>query len=318
MPLVSILLPVRDAAPWLEASLASLARQTLADHEVIAVDDGSRDASGAMLDEAARRDPRLRVFHTEGRGLPAALDLALAHARAPLVARHDADDLSHRTRLERQVAALAAHPELDVIGCRVRLFPGAATGLGMRRWQDWHNTLLTHEAMRHESLIDSPIAHGCVLMRREALARVDGWREHGWAEDLDLWLRLFEAGTRFGKLPQVLYGWRQHPGSSTRTDARYSRENFTALKIAALDRGFLADGRRATLIGVGESLERWRTALGPRIAALVTSPRPSREVINSLIPPVLIALISPRARDRWRKALSEVGWREGTEHRFIA
>lgn len=318
MPLVSVLLPVRDAAPWLDASLASLARQTLTDHEVIAVDDGSRDASGAMLDAAAARDPRVRVIRTEGRGLPAALDLAFARARGPLIARHDADDLSHRTRLARQVAALAADPTLDVVGCRVRLFPRSATGVGMRRWESWHNALLTHEAMRHESLIDSPIAHGGVVLRREALARVDGWREHGWAEDLDLWLRLFEAGARFGKSPETLYGWRQHPGSSTRTDARYSRENFMALKIAALDRGFLANGRRATLIGVGESLARWHTALGHRITALVTSPRPSHDIIGTLVPPVLIALMSPQARDRWRIVLSDAHWDEGRDHLFIA
>lgn len=318
MPLVSVLLPVRDAAPWLDASLASLARQTLTDHEVVAVDDGSRDDSGAILDAAARRDPRVRVFHTEGRGLPAALDLAFARATGPLLARHDADDVSHRTRLARQVASLEADPTLDVIGCRVRLFPRRSTGAGMRRWEAWHNALLTHDAMRHESLIDSPIAHGGVVMRRDALARVNGWREQGWAEDLDLWLRLFESGARFGKLPATLYGWRQHDANSTHHDPRYSRANFMALKIAALDRGFLSGGRCATLVGVGESLERWHAALGHRITALVTSPRPSSEALRTLAPPILIALIAPQARERWRESLSSLGWREGEDHMFIA
>lgn len=318
MPLVSVLLPVRDAAPWLRASLASLARQTLTDHEVIAVNDGSRDDSGAILDEAARRDPRVRVVHTEPSGLPAALDRAFALARSPLLARHDADDLSHRTRFAHQAAALAADLALDVFGCRVRLFPRAATGAGMRRWEAWHNALLTHDAMRCESLIDSPIAHGGVMMRREALERVQGWREHGWAEDLDLWLRLFESGARFGKSNATLYGWRQHSSNATHHDPRYSHANFTALKIAQLDRGFLAHGRRATLVGVGESLERWSTALGPRIAALVTSSHPTNEVLASLEPPVLIALIAPKARQRWRFALSARGWREREHHHFIA
>src|SRR5580765_7181694 len=103
MPRVSVLLPVRDAAPWLASSLASLARQTLADHEVLAVDDGSRDDSGGLLDRAALRDPRIRVRHTPALGLPAALNLALSLARAPWLARHDADDLSHRDRFARQL-----------------------------------------------------------------------------------------------------------------------------------------------------------------------------------------------------------------------
>src|SRR5262249_27841997 len=144
------------------------------------------------------------------RGLPAALGLALSLARAPWVARQDADDVSHRSRLERQLAWLADHPDLDGLGTRVRLFPDEATGAGMRRWASWHNSLLTHDAMRRELMIDSPLAHGTAMIRRAALEAVGGWRERGWAEDLDLWVRLFAHGARFGKLDRVLYGWRQH------------------------------------------------------------------------------------------------------------
>src|SRR5690348_807400 len=187
MPRVSVLLPVRNAAPWLAASLASLARQTLGDHEVIAVDDGSSDGSGALLERAAARDRRVRVLHTPPRGLPAALATALAAARAPLIARHDADDVSHRERLAAQAAHLAAHPRVAVVGARLRLFPAAATGAGMRRWARWHNALLDHAAMRRDALIDSPLAHGTALLRRGPLEAAGGWRERGWAEDMDLW-----------------------------------------------------------------------------------------------------------------------------------
>ena len=89
---MSVLLPVRDAGAALCDSLDSLGAQTLARHEVIAVDDGSRDASGERLLARAARDPRLRVFRTPPRGIAAALNLALAEARAPFVARMDADD----------------------------------------------------------------------------------------------------------------------------------------------------------------------------------------------------------------------------------
>src|SRR5262245_41127174 len=160
MPLISVLMPVRNAAPWLAASLASLARQTFRDFEVIAVNDGSSDASGAMLDRAARREPRLRVVHAPARGLPLALEAARAVARGERIARHDADDLSHRERLALQHAHLATH-DVSVVGCRVRVFP--ATGVGMKRWIDWHNGLLTHDAMAREALIDSPLAHGTAL-----------------------------------------------------------------------------------------------------------------------------------------------------------
>ena len=68
----------------------------------------------------------------------------------------------------------------------------------MRRWAKWHNALLTHEAMASEVLIDSPLAHGTAMIRREWLERVGGWHERGWPEDLDLWVRLVRAGARLG------------------------------------------------------------------------------------------------------------------------
>jgi len=104
VPTLSVLLPVRNAASWLGASLASLARQTMRDFEIVAVDDGSTDGTGEALERAARREPRLIVVHTPARGLPQALETARARATAPYLARHDGDDLSHRLRFERQLA----------------------------------------------------------------------------------------------------------------------------------------------------------------------------------------------------------------------
>jgi len=318
MPCASVLLPVRDAAPWLEASLASLARQTLADHEVIAVDDGSRDGSGEILDRAARRDSRLVVRHTEARGLPSALNTALALAGSRWIARHDADDVSHRTRLARQLEWLEAHPEVDVLGSRVRLFPDSATGIGMRRWASWHNALISHQEMERELLIDSPLAHGTAMIRRSALEAAGGWQERGWAEDLDLWIRLFSAGARFAKLPEALYGWRQHPTSSTRTHVRYSRARFLSLKRAALANGFLGDGRRATLIGVGASLSRWQETLASRLSNTYEIRRPFARGLPAIEPPVVLALVAPNARQRWRTVLTGRGLRELTDFIFVA
>lgn len=318
MPRISVLLPVRDAAPWLASSLASLARQTVRDHEVIVVDDGSTDGSSDILDRAARRDPRIVVHHTPHRGLPAALNLALAHARAPWVARHDADDLSHRERFARQLAWVARHPETDVLGTALRLFPTNAVGAGMRRWVAWHNALLDHEAMRRELLIDSPLAHGTALLRRSMLESVGGWHEKGWAEDLDLWVRLYGSGARFGKSRDVLYGWRQHPGSSTRMDERYSHARFLSLKLSALASGFLRDRAPVTLVGVGRSLQRWREALGERVRDCLEMRRPWPEKAPSPRFPMILAYMAPTARERWRAFLTRLDMRELRDFIFVA
>jgi len=200
----------------------------------------------------------------------------------------------------------------------VRLFPGSDTGVGMRRWAAWHNALLAHEDMRRELLIDSPLAHGTAVIRRAALEAVGGWRERGWAEDLDLWVRMFAAGARFGKIPEALYGWRQHPGSSTRTDARYSHESFFSLEIAALDSGLLRNGRRATLVGAGASLVRWRNALGTRVETYHEMPKPIPKLAPNWPSPLVLALMAPAARARWRASLEMWGRRELADFIFVA
>ena len=110
-----MLLPVRNALPYLGDCLDDLAAQTLADFEVVAVDDGSDDGSSEILAEQSRRDPRFRYIRIEPSGLIAALNQGLSACRADLVARMDADDRCDPRRLELQVARLVTDSTLTVV-----------------------------------------------------------------------------------------------------------------------------------------------------------------------------------------------------------
>jgi glycosyltransferase involved in cell wall biosynthesis len=311
---------VRNAQPWLTHSLATLGRQTMPDFEVIAIDDGSTDASGAVLEAHAARDSRVGVLRTPGIGLPAALNLGFAHARAPYIARMDADDLISRHRFGLQHAHLEAHPEWAVAGSRVRLFPHREVGVGMGRWIRWHNALLDHESIAREMLIDSSLVHGTAMIRREWLERVGGWTNEDWPEDLDLWIRLLDAGARFCKLPQTLYGWRQHAASATRTDERYRLERFVRLKLDALGRWLRPDQRPPTVIGVGRSLERWQAALRarwPETNAIETR-SPAHDLLARIAPPIVLVLVAYQRRDLWRSAMTRHGFVESRDFIFVA
>ncbi len=312
-------MPVRDARPFLSRALGSIRRQTFRDFEIVAIDDGSTDGSGEWLERAAAREPRLRVVRSEARGIPATLNLALASSNGPLLARMDADDLSHPDRFALQMDHLRRHPEVAVVGSRVRLFPASGTGIGMVRWIAWHNALLTHEAMAREVLIDSPLVHGTALMRREWVERSGGWTSQPWAEDLDLSIRLLEAGARFAKRPETLYAWRQHPASATRVDPRFRRERFVALKIDTLARRFVGQ-RPPTVLGVGASLARWQQDLLARFPGTraITVRDPTPAFLSGLAPPLVLVLVAFQRRDVWRRALLDYGYREWREFVFVA
>src|SRR5262249_41208944 len=161
------------------------------------------------------------------------------------------DDVCHPDRLRAQKARLDAHPALSVLGTRVRLLGEARDNQGMRDYVDWLNGLLDHEAIVRDLFVESPLAHPTVMMRAEALRALGGYRSFDGPEDYDLWLRAHAAGLVFGKLPEVLLDWRDAPARLSRTDPRYAADRFRAVKLAALERGALANGRPIVVWGAG-------------------------------------------------------------------
>jgi hypothetical protein len=106
--------------------------------------------------------------------------------------------------------------------------------------------------MVREIFIESPIPHPSVLVRRRDLEELGGYEDRGWPEDYDLWLRFYLEGKRFAKVPEVLYFWREHRTRLSRTDPRYSIENFLRAKAHYLARGPL-QGRTALIWGAGRT-----------------------------------------------------------------
>lgn len=253
IPSISVLLPVHNTAAYLEACLESLARQTRPDFEVVAVDDGSSDPSGDILERAAIRDPRIHLIRQRHRGLVQALNNGLEACHGELVARLDADDLAHPRRLELQAAAFSGADSPDVVSSLVAHFPRQGLGEGFRIYESWLNSLVEHEAILRERFIESPLPHPSVMVRRQDLIAIGGYLDRGWPEDYDLWLRLAAAGKRFAKVPQVLCLWRHHEERLTRTDPRYSVERFLACKAHHLAAGPLLACHKLILWGAGQT-----------------------------------------------------------------
>lgn len=280
MPAVSTLLPCYNAAATLPEALASLRTQTWRDFEVIAVDDGSTDATADLLNAAARADSRYTILTQPHAGIIPALNLGLSACRAPFIARMDADDITHPTRLEKQKAWLDQHSHTALVGCLVEGFPPGMSPRdppgeiqsGFQRYLAWMNSLQTHAEICREIFVESPFAHPGVMFRKAWVEKVGGYQDHGWAEDYDLWLRLYLAGAEFAKVPEPLLAWRESPARLTRTDRRYAVENFLRAKSHYLLRGPLT-GRDAVFIWgagmIGRRLSKHLVRAGAPLAAFI-------------------------------------------------
>jgi len=205
-PIVSVLLPVRNGARFLAEALESITAQTLREIEILLIDDGSTDASLAIANELARRDPRLIVLRQEQLGIVGALNAGIQAARGEYLARMDADDVAEPSRFETQVAFLAANPNCVVIGSDVEIIDEEGQYLGggayPRRHADIERALLLGS---HKCLL-----HPTVIMRTEAVRAIGGYRADTYpSEDFDLWLRLSEVG-EMANIGERLLRYRRH------------------------------------------------------------------------------------------------------------
>jgi cellulose synthase/poly-beta-1,6-N-acetylglucosamine synthase-like glycosyltransferase len=251
VPVVSILLPCFNAAETLNETLESVARQTASDFEVVAVDDGSTDSTLGILQSWAERDPRFCVLSIPHGGVITAANTGIKACNARYIARLDADDIAHPDRLAMQVNYLDDHPNVTVVSSFVRAFPEPTVREGYQIYVQWLNSLVTNEDIRREMFVESPLANPSVMIRRNWLEKMGGYQDYGWPEDYDLWLRMYLAGAVFAKIPKVLLSWRDHPTRITRTDSRYSIENFLRAKAHYLARGPLADRDGVIIWGAG-------------------------------------------------------------------
>ncbi|MFQ5457195.1 MAG: glycosyltransferase family 2 protein [Myxococcota bacterium] len=324
-PRVSILLPACNAERTLPACLRSVARQRLRDWECVVVDDGSRDATGAIARVFAAGDPRFRVLPIPHAGLVGALRAGLARCRGDLVARMDADDLMHRERLGAQAAALARDPGLSAVGCQVRLFPRSALTDGLLAYERWLNGIQTPRQLRAESFVECPVAHPTLMIRRPVLAAA-GYRDEGWPEDYDLILRLLSDGHKIGVVPRRLLAWRDQPNRLWRTSAVYGLARFVALRARFLATGFLSGEKKYVLWGYGETGKALRRALAveEKLPSHIVELHPGRlgkkihgaPVIApdalARMPrrPIVVSGARAKARGEIRETLEGMGFRE--------
>src|ERR1700733_10143379 len=213
-PTVSVVLSVRNGGSDLPQALDTILKQSFADFELIAINNGSTDGTRECLDQIV--DPRVRVYHQEDMGLAAALNRGISLARGRYIARQDHDDLADPSRIAKQVAFLDAHPDHALVGTRAQIWVGDAPS------GRFHDHPTENDILRFDLLLNNPFVHSSPMMRKTALDRVGGYTSDPARqppEDYELWSRIARH-YRVGNLGERLTVYREVPSSMSRAGGR--------------------------------------------------------------------------------------------------
>lgn len=209
-PAVSVIMAAYNGAALIEATLASLSRQTFADFEVLVVDDCSTDATREVVTRFP--DPRIRLIALEENGGPVrARNRAVAEARGRYLAALDQDDLSHPERFARQVTFLDATPHVALVGTAARMLVGSR----LER-PPHHPPETTPAALRWLIKIGNPLVWSSVMVRTETARALDPFTrpDRLYAEDFDLYHRIAQHGL-IARLDAPLLIYRSHAGGAS-------------------------------------------------------------------------------------------------------
>ncbi|WP_181813517.1 glycosyltransferase family 2 protein [Gaiella occulta] len=227
-PLVSVLVTARDNERHVGAALTSVLRQTLTSLELLVVDDGSADATPAIVESL--RDERLRfVRFPESRGISARRNELLERARGRYVAPLDADDVWLPDRLERHVRLLESRPDLVAVGSDVLVVDD---GVGVGRY---FRLPRSDAAIRWNCLFTSPLIHSASTIRASAFH--DGVRydpAYPLAQDYDLWTKLLRRG-RSENLAVPLTLYRVHSAQASQRRACERRAEQERIGLRAIE-----------------------------------------------------------------------------------
>ncbi len=230
-PLISILLPVYNALPWLNDCLDSIRQQSHAHWELLAVDDYSTDQSLDTLQHYANLDSRIKVFENKHKGIIPGLQLAFYKSKGQFITRMDADDLMAPQKLEYLSHCLSLQGNGHIITGWVKYISTGDLGNGYQRYETWLNSLCDndrhYEDIYRECVIPSP----CWMTSRDDLLACGAFDSDRYPEDYDLCFRFYQNGLNVTSVKKVIHFWRDHPGRTSRNSDTYADQQYFDLKL---------------------------------------------------------------------------------------
>jgi len=332
-PRVTVILPFYNAAGTFQRAMESIAEQSMPDFECILVDNNSTDGSGELAHTFCKNDSRFVLVAEEEQGVMFASNRGYMLARAPYIARMDADDVARPDRLLLQTEFLDTHPDFGAVAGRVEHVGDPESTGGFKRFVEWSNSLLEYQDIYLRRFIEAPIVNPTAMWRKECMEKHGAYLEGDFPEDYELWLRWLDQGVKIAKLPEVVLDWYDSPGRLTRTHPIYSDQAFYRIKSAYLARWLTRGNAFHPEVWVwgASRISRRRARMleeeGVRIARYIDtkgSRQLDREVIYYKDLPeageafILTYIRQMDNRDRIRSFLEGRGYREGVDYLVVS
>ena len=250
-PLVSVVMPFRNTAAYLPECINSIKKQSYTHWELHAVNDHSEDESHVLMEEFARKDPRIHVHQNTGKGIIPALREAYRHCSGELVTRMDSDDIMLRERIEDMVASLKKSGRGHVAVGGVQYFSDQGISDGYKKYENWLNALtskgLNFTELYKECVIPSP----CWMVFRDDFEQAGGFTPDRYPEDYDLTFRFYETGLQVLPCSKILHRWRDYPARTSRNHEHYAQNYFLDIKMHYFLKLHLDHQRPLTVWGAG-------------------------------------------------------------------
>jgi glycosyltransferase involved in cell wall biosynthesis len=232
-PKLTVLMPAYNAAKYISEAITSVLEQSFVDFELLVINDGSTDETVKIV--RSFNDPRIVLISQENKGIAAALNLGLNYAKAPYIARFDADDICYKNRLKIQYDFITAYPQYSVIGSAADYIDA-----------DGHFIFTHHPAGHLNEEIQQlkysvcPFIHSSVIYKKEVIINNGGYNEHAYTyEDHFLWMNILK-NERACNLSQPLIKVRLNPESIT-IDEKWHSRKFLSIKYSTLKKGIITE-----------------------------------------------------------------------------
>jgi glycosyltransferase involved in cell wall biosynthesis len=223
LPLISVLIPTFNVAPFVEEAIRSIMNQTYKNLEIIIVDDGSSDGTFSILEKLSVEDARIRLYRNKvNLKIVKTLNYALSLANGSFIARMDGDDVSLPTRLERQYQFMLQHEEFDLVGLNVMMVDEGGKEIHIEEY------ISDFRGIKEVSKYVSPIPHFW-LAKREVYNAVGDYRIPS-VEDYDFLLRALDKGIKMSNVPETLYLQRIRNGNTATASGLNQRKAISYIK----------------------------------------------------------------------------------------